>query len=316
MVPAFCPAWAEVFGEDEFGVFAEFTLKEVRFVWRWVPPGKFLMGSPVVEQGRGGDEGPQHEVTITRGFWMGETPVTQAQWMALMPKNPSRHQGPERPLEMVNWFQGIAFADELNVVVPGLEAGLPSEAQWEYACRAGTKSAFHDGSPCTLPEGNDPALDRLGWFDENNGGGTHPVKHKLPNAWGLHDLHGNVWEWCLDVWQAEAYETRRGGAVDLIVQSLNMDRERVVRGGSWLDTASDCRAAVRAGWLPSVAWESVGLRLATGQQHSLMKPPGFEQFLGGEVEARIVRKPTARLFNEPGNDIGIEISVGPVKGPR
>jgi formylglycine-generating enzyme required for sulfatase activity len=316
MVPAFCPAWAEVFGEDEFGVFAEFTLKEVRFVWRWIPPGKFWMGSPEGEVGRFAGEGPQHEMTITRGFWMGETPVTQAQWMVLRERNPSRHQGSERPLEMVNWFQSIAFADQLNAVVPGLAAGLPSEAQWEYACRAGTKGAFHDGSPCTLPEGNDPALDRLGWFDENNGGGTHPVKHKRPNAWGLHDLHGNVWEWCLDAWQAEAYEARRGGAVDLIVQSANMDCERVVRGGSWLDQAADCRAAVRAGWLPGVAWESVGFRLVAGQQHSVMRPPGFEQFLGGEVEAQNGATPIGRLTTKFDDDSTIELFLGPVKGPR
>ncbi len=277
MIPAFPPVWAEVFGEDELGVFAEFTLKEVRFVWRWIPPGRFLMGSPEDEVGRWEAEGPQQEVTISRGFWMGETPVTQAQWMALRTRNPSQFPGGDRPVEKVNWAECAAYATDLNSAVPELAAGLPTEAQWEYACRAGNTGAFHDGSPCTLPEGKDPALDRLGWFDKNSGGETHPVKQKLPNAWGLHDLHGNAWEWCRDQWNQKVYAARAGGVVDPVSESNDPNASRVVRGGSWCDQARYCRAAVRGVGPPGFHWSDLGFRLAAGQEFQAAEPQGAER---------------------------------------
>jgi hypothetical protein len=128
MIPPFAPEWAEIFGEDEYGVFAEFSLTGVRFGWRWIPPGEFVMGSPTDEKGRYDDEGPQHSVTISTGFWMGETPVTQAQWMSLMDENPSSNKADAHPVESVNWHQCMAFADRLNEQVPRLFASLPTEA--------------------------------------------------------------------------------------------------------------------------------------------------------------------------------------------
>jgi formylglycine-generating enzyme len=277
MLPAFPPEWAEIFGEDDAGVFAEFTLKEVRFVWRWIPPGRFRMGCDPEDAHGYPDEKPQHLVTITRGFWLGETPITQTQWLALRSDNPSRFQGEDRPVEQVTWPECVAFASDLTIAVPGLEAALPTEAQWEYACRAGKQSAFNDGSSCTKPEGNDSALDRLGWFDKNSGNVTHPVKQKLPNAWGLYDLHGNVWEWCRDRWEDDVYSGRADGVSDPVYDSSDPEAQRVVRGGSWSYRARDCRAAFRSGWHPGLRGRNQGFRLAAGLELQAAEPQGAER---------------------------------------
>ena len=136
---------------------------------------------------------------------------------------------------------------------------LPSEAQWEYACRAGTTGAYHDGSACTQPEGNDPALDRLGWFSKNSGGSTQPVGLKLCNNWGLYDMHGNVWEWCRD--------TMRGYTAEASVDPLGPETSgasRVLRGGGWGNGAGGCRAACRGTIAPDDGWGSRGWRLSAG----------------------------------------------------
>jgi len=276
--PAFPPLWAEVFGEDDHGIFAECSVQSVRFVWRWIPPGRFLMGSPPEEIGRWDDEGPQHPVTISCGFWLGETPVTQAQWVAVMEKNPSGFKGDEagqRPVETVSWHDSVAFAQRLNEALPGLHGALPTEAQWEYACRAGTESAFHNGKPCTQPEGDDPALNELGWFNKNSEGQTHVVKEKLPNAWGLYDMHGNVWEWChhgLRTYTAEAQRDPGG--------TQEEGARRVLRGGSWYRRARSCRAACRSRGDPGVRSQFLGLRLAAGQEPEAAEPLGAERPLG------------------------------------
>jgi formylglycine-generating enzyme required for sulfatase activity len=275
--PAFPPRWAEVFGEDDFGIFAEFSVKGVCFVWRWIPPGWFMMGSPESELGRYGDEGPQHKVVISRGFWLGETPVTQAQWLALRSENPSRFQGEERPTEQISWEGSVDFARDLGREVPGFCATLPSEAQWEYACRAGTTAAFHNDQPCTRPEGKDPTLELLGWYDENSGQQTHPVKEKKPNAWGLYDLHGNVWEWCLDAWDEGAYAKREKGAVDPLVEAYESRPGRVVRGGSWDFQARGCRSAGRNRHCPGARARTLGFRLAAGQEPAAAEPPSAER---------------------------------------
>ncbi len=278
-IPAFPPVWAEVFGEDDFGIFAEFMVKDVRFVWRWIPPGRFMMGSPDDEAGRFGDETPQHKVTLSRGFWMGETLVTQAQWQAVTGGNPSHFKSPLKlPVERVSWEDSMAFARQLNSLSSGMQATLPTEAQWEYACRAGTNSDFNDGSPCTQPDGLDSALDALGWFGQNSGGKTHEVKEKKPNAWGLYDTHGNVWEWCADAWKPAAYSGRRSSVTDPETVNVDENAFRVVRGGSWNDTAGGCRAAIRYGLRPDFRWSNLGLRLAAGQEPGgAAEPQGAER---------------------------------------
>ncbi len=268
MLPPLVPEWAEIFGEDRFGLFAEFTLHGVRFVWRWIPPGPFLMGSPKSEMGREMRplfaESPQHRVTITHGFWLGETPVTQSQWSSLMQHNPSRFfkDGTQRPVEQVHWYVCVDFVNRLNGTLPALNASLPSEAQWEYACRAGTTTAFHDGSSCTVPEGFDPALDQLGWFDANIQMKTQPVKEKRPNKWGLYDMHGQVWEWCLDDKRSYSDQPQKDPLGSL-------GPTRVLRGGSWRSRAHLCRAASRGSERADSFWDDFGLRLSAGHERLL-----------------------------------------------
>ena len=276
------PPWAEEFREDRYGVYASCTVEGVVFPWRWIPPGRFRMGSMADEFGHRDNEAPQHEVEITKGFWMGETPVTQAQWKAITGRNPSAFQGGERPVDSVNWYDCMDYIRALNQRIPGLRVALPSEAQWEYACRAGTSGAFHDGSACTQPEGWDPALDRLGWFFENSGGATHPVRQKLPNAWGLYDMHGNVWEWCRDAWDQEAYR-KRGAVIQDPEVVGGSGADRVVRGGSWINNAWNCRAAIRYWNNPGRVWIILGLRLSAGQELGAAEPLGAERPAQGKT---------------------------------
>jgi len=277
-IPAFPPSWAEVFGEDEAGIFAECAVKGVRIVLRWIMPGSFLMGSPESEKGRFEDEGPQHRVTISKGFWLGETPITQEQWQAVMGDEPSDFKGEDGlPVEQVSWQDSKEYVRRLGAVCPGLFARLPSEAEWEYACRAGTNAAFNDGSTCNQPTGKDPALDKLGWFSDNSEGKTHPVKQKLANAWGLYDMHGNVWEWCEDAWDAGGYQSRAGDVVDPRVMAVDENAGRVVRGGSWDFQALYCRAAIRNRFGPGYRRFNLGMRLAAGQEPEAAEPQGAER---------------------------------------
>src|SRR5262249_18262464 len=140
------------------------------------------------------------EVTFGEGFWLAETPCTQAQWRTVVGANPSRFRSDLCPVERVSWEDCQDFCRCVAAKFRGLEVRLPTEAEWEYACRAGTTTAFHDGSQCTVPDGLDPALDAIAWYAGNSGAATHPVRQLLPNAWGFHDMLGNVWEWCHDVY--------------------------------------------------------------------------------------------------------------------
>jgi formylglycine-generating enzyme required for sulfatase activity len=230
-----------------------------------VQPGKFRMGSPEGELGRREGE-TRHLVRLTRGFHLAKFVVTQAQWERVMASNPSSHTGADLPVTEVSWNHAQAFCQRLNEKVQadgageeGVEFRLPTEAEWEYACRAGTGTAFNDGSDSTRPEGKDPALDRLGWFNENSGGGVHPVGEKTPNKWGFHDFHGNVWEWCED-----AYSREYPREMTDPIAAGGSGALRVVRGGSWSNQAGFCRAAIRDGRPPGFVWFDQGFRLAAG----------------------------------------------------
>ncbi len=257
--PRFPPRWAQRFGEDRYGIFAEFDLNGITFAWRWIPPGRFLMGSPDDELGRRPDEGPQHEVTLTHGFWMGTTPVTVQQWA---PLDPTRKSYSLRDLAVpktnVSWNDCRLYARSLGMFMNGLAANLPTEAQWEYACRAGTTGAFHDGSPCTVPERLDPALDKLGWFDGNSDFDLHAVGLKRCNAWGLHDMHGGVSEWCRDPYRVygDAHEINPGDDQPYMGQS-----QYTIRGGSCWGIASGCRSASRFKTPADYRGHDVGFRL-------------------------------------------------------
>ncbi|MCX4240129.1 formylglycine-generating enzyme family protein [Paraliomyxa miuraensis] len=251
--------WASSWGEDDHGVFMGFTVGGVEQRLRWVGPGTFWMGSPEGELGRMDDEGPRHSVGLTGGFWIADIPVTQALWMAVMGKNPSHFEGYDtRPVENVSWDDCQAFCEELNRRIPGLGARLPSEAEWEHACRAGTTTATYAGDLDDMTTAT--ALESIAWYTGNSDGETHPVKQKQPNARGLYDMLGNVWEWCQDYayrrYTSEPQEDPRGPATG---------GRRVIRGGSWHGRAGYVRAACRLGNHPGYGDQAVGLRLVRDQ---------------------------------------------------
>jgi formylglycine-generating enzyme required for sulfatase activity/membrane-associated protease RseP (regulator of RpoE activity) len=223
----------------------------------YIQPGTFTMGSPTLESGRLNREGPQTQVTLSKGYWLGKTEVTQAQWEALMGNNPSSFRGANRPVEKVSWDDAMEFCRRLTKrersagrLPEDYEYTLPTEAQWEYACRAGT----------TGPYGGNGNLNDMGWYNKNSGDTTHPVGQKQANAWGLYDMHGNVWEWCLD-W----YRDYPGGSVR-DPRGPASGTYRINRGGSWYESASGCRSALRYGFYPGSRNADLGFRLALAPQ--------------------------------------------------
>ncbi len=245
-----------------------------------IPAGTFMMGSPVDEKGSEDDE-RQHQVTISQPYYMGVYEVTQAQYQKVMGKNPSYYQGDavaikipakkhpqtgrtleeakivpvdtsNRPVELVSWEDAVAFCEKLSSLPSERAAGrvyrLPTEAEWEYACRAGSKTAYSFGTDAS-------SLDDYAWYESNSDGQTHAVGQKLPNAWGLYDMHGNVFEWCMDRYG----DYPRGSVTDPVGASSGS--YRVYRGGGWYRTAESCRSASRNGGSPSIRDYSLGFRV-------------------------------------------------------
>jgi formylglycine-generating enzyme required for sulfatase activity len=246
-----------------------------------IPRGTFQMGSPPSEKGSEDNE-RQHEVTLTRDYYLGAFEVTQAQYQEVMGNNPSHFQGDNvaerhpqtgrvvkevdsssHPVETVSWEDAVEFCKRLSALPEEKKAGrvyrLPTEAEWEYACRAGSKTAFSFGD-------NPDSLGAHAWFEENSGDSAHPVGEKNPNAWGLYDMHGNVWEWCRD-WYGEYPE----GAVSDPPGPKEGSR-RVIRGGGWFGVAARCRSAFRYGGIPSLRsdCDGFGFRVA-------LSSPGIPQ---------------------------------------
>jgi formylglycine-generating enzyme required for sulfatase activity len=223
-----------------------YTIPELNLELMPISAGSFTMGST-----DGSNQHPVTRVTITKPFWLGKTEVTQAQWMALMGNNPSQFKGENLPVENVNWTEAMEFCRRLTEqerLADRLPAGyvytLPTEAQWEYACRAGTTGTY---------AGN---LDAMAWYNENSRRSTKPVGTKLANAWGLHDMHGNVWEWCLD-W----YGSYPGGSVADPTGAAS-GSDRVIRGAGWVNTADQCSSAYRSWIISSSRDRLIGFRLA------------------------------------------------------
>ncbi len=216
----------------------------------WCPPGTFLMSSPPDEAERRDDE-TQHEVTLTKRFWIGKYPVTQAQWKAVMKNNPSRFKGtfllegnPRHPVEQVRWHDAAEFCRSISSAQWTYR--LPTEAEWEYACRAGTTGQFNAFG----------ATADLAWISKNSDKKTHPVGQKKPNAWGLYDMHGNVWEWCQD-WRGE-YPP--GPTTD--PNGSPSGTHRVNRGGSFRNSPTGCRSAYRGGAPALLRDSNLGFRVA------------------------------------------------------
>jgi formylglycine-generating enzyme required for sulfatase activity len=226
--------------------------KGVKLEMVLIPAGEFMMGSPDSDKNARDDEKPQHRVRITKPFYLGKYPVTQEQWEAVMGNNPSQSKGAKNPVESTSWNACQEFLGKLNARSAdlGVKFQLPSEAQWEYACRAGSKTRY-----CFADD--ESKLGDYAWFSGNSDGKPHPVGEKKPNAWGLYDMHGNVWEWCQD-WHGRDYYAK--SPTDDPTGPATGSR-RVHRGGCWSREWWYCRSAFRDELSPVGGSYDVGLRV-------------------------------------------------------
>ena len=252
---------------DEIGLYAEFTIQaangEHRQILRYIPPGQFLMGSPESELDRSDDEGPQHQVTISQGFWLADTACTQGLWQAIMGSNPSHFDEKNRgsaqhPVENVSWDVVQIFLQKLASMLPSCQPSLPTEAEWEYACRAGTTSPFSFGATISTNQVNYAGNYRYGDVERSiDRRQTVAVKALPANSWGLYQMHGNVWEWCADA--------PRDYSVDAVVdpgllEEVDVKNLRVLHGGCWIYDAQLARSAFRYKLGPVRRFNDVGFR--------------------------------------------------------
>ena len=221
-----------------------------------IQPGKFMMGSPEDEPGRFTGE-KLHAVNLTNPFYLQTTEVTQAQWQALMGKNPASQKrcGDNCPVEQVSWDDVQKFIQKLNQKEGTNKYRLPTEAEWEYACRAGSTTAFPNGGITELNCGRDPNLDPTGWYCGNSNNMIQPVARKKPNAWGLYDMLGNVQEWCQDLFGAYPDDE----VID--PKGPKKGSYRAMRGGTWYSPARDTRCASRFGSPARYRFRHIGFRL-------------------------------------------------------
>ncbi|MCD4722658.1 MAG: formylglycine-generating enzyme family protein [Desulfobacula sp.] len=250
----------------------------MRFVL--IPPGNFIMGSPESEKGRQWNE-KRHKVIISKSFYLTETEVTQGQWEKLVGFNPSSFSnlGKTYPVDTVSWNECVEFIRVLNGWEGTKKYRLPTEAEWEYACRAGSSSTFADGPittfSCNEPE---PAIIDMAWYCYNSGRQNpsgdfkpHPVKTRNPNKWGLYDMHGNVQEWVLDSCKWRSFWRAKVGVVtdtykDNIVDPLSkIGKHKIIRGGGWYQTSKYQRSAYRSYYKPGVKRNSLGFRIVRMQ---------------------------------------------------
>ncbi|MEA1936213.1 MAG: formylglycine-generating enzyme family protein [Thermodesulfobacteriota bacterium] len=224
-----------------------YTVPSINYKMVYLKPGTFMMGSPSSESKRDSDE-RQHKVTLTKGFYMGTTEVTQKQWRTIMGNNPSNFKGDNRPVESVSWNDAKEFIRKLKQREGTDTYRLPTEAEWEYACRAGSKSRFCFGD-------SDSGLGGYAWYRSNSSSKTHPVAGKKPNAWGLYDMHGNVWEWCED-WYGKYPSSHVTDPKEHSSGSY-----RVLRGGSWLSYARSIRSANHSRNNPDLRFNNFGFRV-------------------------------------------------------
>ena len=263
----FPPAWASAWGDDDFGLWAEFFVGEGEQAivqrMRWIVPGQFLMGSPDTEQGRDLDEGPQHRVTISHGFWLADTACTQAMWKAVMGNSPSKFDNygrgnAEYPVESVSWNAVQKFMQKLETQLPACKASLPTEAEWEYACRAGSTTPFSFGATISADvvnyRGDAYGVGKKDSFSRH----TVAVKGLPANEWGLYQMHGNVWEWCADGKREYTENDVIDPGLSLLPATGDM---LILRGGSWLSDKLRSRSAIRCQVRRDVLRHDSGFRL-------------------------------------------------------
>jgi len=237
--------------------------------FRWIPPGTFMMGLSQAERDAALASTPsnetesvnaeiEHQVTFTQGYWLADSACSQAMWLALMGTKPSKcNNAPQNPVEQVSWDDCQQMIAKLNQQLPGSGFSLPSEAQWEYACRAGTVTAFSYGSTITPEQVNYNGQFPIGGAEKGlYRQKTVPVKSLPPNAWGLYEMHGNVWQWSND------YYADYSGSAEIDPAGPAAGSRRVSRGGSWFNFAKSCRSASRYGSAPSRRSGLLGFRLA------------------------------------------------------
>ena len=271
--PVFPPVCASAWGDDRYGLWIDVVIGGPLLRFRWIEPGEFLMGSPVGEAERNANEGPRHVVRLTEGFWLAETACSQSVWESVMGGNPSEFtDDPQNPVERVSWDDVQGFLREVERRLPGVKADLPTEAEWEYACRAGSEMAFSWGDGIAPSQANYKATESYangptGEYRKR----TVPVKSYAPNAWGLYQMHGNVWEWCED--GRRDYD----GAPQVDPRGPEGNAPRAVRGGSWVGGPRGLRAAYRDGWRRDGRSGHRGfrfsLRSTSGPEGSAERPP-------------------------------------------
>lgn len=269
------PAWASAWGEDVHGPWVELHLGARKAAgaggsaalaaqggavqrFRWIPPGVARLGSPKGEWGRWADDWAPTPWRLREGFWLADTPCTCALWAEVMGGEVG--DAPARPRVHVSWEDAHAFLAALRARDPGLAFELPSEARWEYACRAATETSTYAGEVRSEKDA-ERVLDGIAWWAGNADEHAMPVATKSPNVWGLYDMLGNVLEWCEDAWDD-------GGAPRLDAQGplpADMGARRVLRGGSWSNDARLVRAAYRSAYHPVARLADVGFRLSRGQ---------------------------------------------------
>jgi formylglycine-generating enzyme required for sulfatase activity len=256
----FPSAWACACGQDDYGFWQAIELSGVQQIMRWIPAGEFLMGSPDNEAERGNNEN-LHHVVLSEGFWLADTACTQQLWVAVMADNPSDFSdNPENPVETVNWLNCQQFFTKVNnSLMNDLQLRFPTEAEWEYACRAGTRTAFSWGDELTTEQANYKGTSpyaggKKGEYRE----GTVSVTAFLPNSWGLYQMHGNVWEWCADRYIGHLTDNAvdPAGPVE--------GGRRVLRGGGWRYDGRILRSARRCANQPDDRFHFIGFRLAGG----------------------------------------------------
>ncbi|CAK8712686.1 hypothetical protein KKHLCK_01705 [Candidatus Electrothrix laxa] len=265
------PPWARSIGRDAYGLYVDLPIahlagQELTQRFRWIAGGEFMMGSPPKERNRHNDE-EYHQVRLTRGYWLAETTVTQAVWQAVMQDNPAYFKGETHPVEQVSWDDAQKFIAQLTQQIQkqggagGLVLRLPTEAEWEHACRAGTVTPFSFGAKISPEQvnydGNFPYADgEKGLYRKK----TVPVKSLPPNPWGLYEMHGNVWEWCADNWQDSL------GTQPVTDPCCTSGSDRVVRGGSWVSNGGSVRSAYRGHYSPDDRYQRGGFRLVLGHE--------------------------------------------------